>query len=194
MTDRPIYIIAGLGRCGSTLAMTMLHAGGVDCAGQAPDYEPDQTGIEAFDANWIADQHGRVVKVLTMGVRGVDLVPAEYRIVWLNRDLKQQARSNIKMAKGLGLPVRPPSVPLLMTALREERKVALKKLKAAGPVTRMTFEDLLAHPVDSVQKFERAFGLMIDYPTAAADVVQIRTAKCAPDLAIENALYAASRA
>lgn len=28
MTDRPILLVAGLGRCGTTMMMTMLDAGG----------------------------------------------------------------------------------------------------------------------------------------------------------------------
>jgi hypothetical protein len=39
---KPYVIVAGFGRCGSSLTMTMLHAAGIPCIGTPPDFEVNQ--------------------------------------------------------------------------------------------------------------------------------------------------------
>ena len=38
-------IVSGLGRCGTSLVMQMLAAGGIDCYGPFPAYEPEGLGM-----------------------------------------------------------------------------------------------------------------------------------------------------
>ena len=45
-----ILLICGHGRCGSSLVMQMLAAGGVKCAGKYPDFEPDEVIPARFSA------------------------------------------------------------------------------------------------------------------------------------------------
>jgi hypothetical protein len=45
MMSAPVIVVAGLGRCGTSLVMQMLAAAGLPCVGSFPDFEDDRTGI-----------------------------------------------------------------------------------------------------------------------------------------------------
>lgn len=93
----PAVVVAGLGRCGSSLTMQMLQAGGMDCVGTFPDFEEQPAVDGPFDPAWLAACAGKAVKILNPQWCGL---PAEVpgMVIWLDRDAREQARSQAKFA------------------------------------------------------------------------------------------------
>src|SRR5690242_18079420 len=96
---RPI-IVSGLGRCGTSLVMQMLDAGGIPCHGPFPAYEPDDVGVGRDLAKLLAipkafkmiDPHRDALFPSMQGVR----------VIWIDRDFEEQARSQVKMVETFG--------------------------------------------------------------------------------------------
>lgn len=98
MTD-PTIIVAGLGRCGSSLVMQMLAAGGAACVGTYPDFEDDLTmdlpGIDA-QRTFVERCKGRAVKLLDPHLHQPP-IGLEYRSIFLTRHPVEQAKSMLKL-------------------------------------------------------------------------------------------------
>ena len=148
MTAPPVIIVAGFGRCGTSLVLQMLHLAGVDCHGDWPSFEQDRRqSISEFDGAWLAEQGGRAVKVLDPHAPSVDLSMTTARTIWLDRDPVQQANSQAKMLTEMaGQPVSRQGRRGLASVLRRDRAAALAAVQACGMVLPVHFEALLANP------------------------------------------------
>jgi hypothetical protein len=98
MSRPEIILVAGLGRCGTSLMMQMLAAGGVPCVGLWPSFEDqDHNSLRRSDpASWQAQAAGRAVKLLDPH-RAPPPAGPDYRVLWLFRDWSEQARSQLKV-------------------------------------------------------------------------------------------------
>lgn len=177
-------LITGFGRCGTSLVLQMLQAGGFPVVGEYPAFEHEQ--IRQFNKDWLVCQEG-AVKVLNP--HHLTFEPGEYRIVWLDRSLKQQAASQIKFAFHIdGIAPPPGGLQRLAESLKRERPLALKALRELGPVLRITFEEILAEPLTSAHRIavfvdpEFQFDLRLE---AMAGRVIERPPFCRPDMRIE---------
>jgi hypothetical protein len=61
---QPIILVAGLGRCGSSLVMRLLDAAGVPTVGTFPAFEEQTLPRDAL--GWVEAYAGRAVKVLDL--------------------------------------------------------------------------------------------------------------------------------
>jgi len=100
-----IYVVTGLPRSGTTLAMKMLEAGGIpayynptDALHTALREHPNHSKLQAgdkYDSSWVKDCEGKVVKNLMPCFyqlpKGLD-----YRFIWMDRSAKEHASSNRK--------------------------------------------------------------------------------------------------
>lgn len=111
-----IYVVSGLPRSGTSLAMQMLTAGGIEpmTDGQRVADESNPRGyleLEAVkglkkDTSWVAEARGRVVKVISHLV--ADLPRGErYLVLFVERDLEEVLASQEKMLERLGRPAAP---------------------------------------------------------------------------------------
>lgn len=193
-TIPPVFAVAGLGRCGTSLVMQMLAAGGMPCAGSAPDFEPDEL-LAPVDPAWLASQRGRAVKLLDPHLLSVPLdLPLE--VIWMDRDLKQQAKSQAKfahLAAGLPRPNRQ-HARRWHEGLARDRRAALAALDP-HTVRRLRFEDVLVHPRRSAGYLAETFRhwIALDVARMAAQVRPRGTA-CAPGLDLEAELIAIAEA
>lgn len=199
--NAPIVLIAGLGRCGTTLTMHMLAAGGMACVGEAPGYEPRE--LLGLRREWIDAQAGRAMKMIdphAFGFPPPTQGSPSVRTIWLDRNPVEQARSQAKFAHmvgGLPMPNRD-HMRRWTRGLPTDRRAALKALKvaSAAPGLMMDFEALLGLPVTAAAAI--AEFLAPDFPNldvgAMAAVVRDRPTSCAPDLAIELDLIAKAEA
>lgn len=192
MTAQPIVLVAGLGRCGTSLAMQMLHAAGLRCAGDWPSFEPPEMGIGTVDPAWLSQWQGGAVKALNP--HWARLPAGIFAVfVWLDRDPREQARSQIKFVRLMGgSPVGGPlrrETRRVETALRHDRARALRAIGPRQPLLALRFEALLADP-------RRAAGAMAGFlapwfaldTDTMAEAVRPRPAACAPGLAMERTL------
>jgi hypothetical protein len=190
----PVIVVAGLGRCGTTLVMHMLARGGVAVAGEAPGYEPEESGPgHTIDPAWFRRFAGGAVKVIDPHRNRVPQgVP--FFAFWLDREPMQQARSQEKFYRFFeGDPaLGQDEMRRWALRLRSERREALSALQHAKGGCFLRFESLIMHPTRAA----RALGLELERQGIAADVdamakvPRLRSTACAPGLAIEAELAA----
>ena len=109
--SRPITIVSGLPRSGTSMMMKMLEAGGMEPVTdniRKPDidnprgyYELERVKKIQEDASWLGDTQGRVFKMVAMLLQ--HLPPTfEYQVVFMQRDMGEMLASQAKMLKRLG--------------------------------------------------------------------------------------------
>lgn len=185
----PVLLVAGLGRCGTSLLMQMLRAAGVPVAGRAPAFEDIPVSLKGVDLDWLDAQRGRAVK-------WIDPVEASipnpedwrYRVIFLNREAEQQAISQLKL-----LHLRSDRrMRRAMTArvARDTARAAriVNRLAGTHGVLHLRFEQLITRPDVAAAKLARfcdMHGFPFGDPDLAAAEVLPRGAGCASDLSIE---------
>lgn len=186
MSPRPAdrIIVAGLGRCGTSLAMQMLAAGGMDCLGRFPDFEVEQAQIGNLSASWLASQRG-AVKLLDLHRLPIDAVAHHGNaILWLDRNIGEQAKSQAKFLRHMaGLPVNRQKARALRGSVRADTETCHRLLaKLPVPVLRLSFEELIDEPdrtAGTIASWARRFGFDL-HVTRMAYTPAIRTTKCLP--------------
>jgi len=176
-------VVAGLGRCGTSMLMQMLSRGGVPCVGEWPAFEPEEA--QAPTAAFIASCAGKAVKVLDPQRVGL---PGDVRVIWLDRDHAQQAKSHAKFMQMLmGAHVDRDGRRKLAAGMVRDTREAMDVI-GSRPLARMRFEEVLKSPRSAAQllaEFSRHSGFDVD---AAAAAVHPRSPACAPGLDMELSL------
>jgi hypothetical protein len=185
---RPTIGVCGFGRCGTTMTMAMLIAGGVPTMRGAEEVPYELEDIRL--AHVQRDLDGHAVKLLDSALH-YGVPPARsWRFVWLDRDPLQQALSQLKLLSGFGVldgtdSFDDDAVAGWMRSYAADRPRALAVLRRHGPVLVMEYERVLAQPRKAAKQLARLWpGLQVD---AAAAVVHRRDGRCLPDLAVEVA-------
>lgn len=187
-----IVIVAGLGRCGSSLMMQMLQAGGMKCAGEFPAFELPETNHQAIRTEWLEQFQGGAVKILDPHYCPVvpDFPPAV--MLWMTRDFYHQAKSQMKFA--LMLSGHEPRydkhhLKRMEKSLERETVEALHAYSAL-PSMFVSFEGLLNNPLvmaSKVAAFLKPFEFEIA-PAKMAYAVNPRGPECADGLDMEMKL------
>lgn len=187
-----LVLVSGLGRCGTSLMMQMLAAGGW------PVYGPDESTFPAFEhpVNTRGDHVPAGPGILKWLDPHSFPPPPFSRAIFLVRDLREQARSQVKLAEHMtaGLPAfTPENVPALARYMREEELAARAALRRRGPVLVVRFEDLIAHPAVVMRAVSDFADVRLDIEAAVRQVRPRPTgAACAPDMRMEESLIAES--
>lgn len=176
-------VVAGFGRCGSSLMMQMLQAAGVPCVGTFPDFEVPEVA-HLVTPEFIAACAGKAVKVLDPQRVGL---PGDVRVIWMDRDVREQAKSHAKFV----------SLTVARHYSRDQRRALERQLVAdrarvmrqlAGrPLLAVQFERLLEQPGPLLLDIERFLDRDLNTDNAARRVIR-RPPACMPDLRIEQIL------
>lgn len=149
MQSDELIIVSGFGRCGTSLVMQMLHAGGIRCVGQWPAFEDEWTARHHNSAEWMAHAMGRAIKLLDPH-RHVPPRDLPARGIWLDRSPREQAKSIAKLNHLLsGHPA--PNRRIVRgyeRGLITDRPAAMRALLQACAVDciALSFEDLIRYP------------------------------------------------
>lgn len=189
-TPRPfVTIVSGFGRCGSSLVMQMLDAGGMRCAGIFPSFEDAAVtpgAVSTINAEWFAEQRGGAVKVLDPHIcRPPNGVPI--RAIWLDRDHRDQAASHAKfMHLIFGVHVDRESRRRMERSYSRDRPAAVRAIIAAGApsILGLRFEDVLSDPAAAVWQINYYLGGGLDV-AAMAGQVRRRGPECQPGMDLE---------
>lgn len=162
-------IVAGCTRSGLSLMMQMLHKGGYPCVGEYPAFEEYNIGEIDFK-----EATGKAVKV-------VDTLhqfpPAgDYFVIRLRRDLKQQAKSMVKLLQFIGIPIGKEEVPTIIDGLKKDYQVIDSWTRTQTGMVVIDFEAMITNPEAALEKISRAIGYELDIE--AADCVVSRDPKC----------------
>jgi hypothetical protein len=184
-----VVAVTGLGRCGTSLTMQMLAAGGVPTTpATGPGYEAPQAGRRApIDPVWWQAQTGRAVKVLDPHINWIPRhIPT--LVFVLVRDERQQAISQIKFAcfgarKAFDATVATRErINGMRGLLRRDHRAM--RLALPSPHHTLEFEDIIRKPrLMAGIMASRLFPWFPDLDTdAMAAVVRRRDTKCLPYL------------
>jgi hypothetical protein len=150
----------------------MIQAAGGKVVGDYPMYE----GTHCFE-------DGLSVKILEPLTK--DIPPGPHRIVWLDRNVREQARSEVKFLTAMGLKLTADMVGRIAVLHESERFKALDRLAMYGKILILSFEDLISKrtAVESLATF-----LEISDVDKMVEQIVPRSAECLPDLNIEMTL------
>jgi hypothetical protein len=183
---KPITIVSGFGRCGTSMVMQMLEAGGMPVTGEWPAFEVDEAmHPEALSMEWLQSMSGRAVKILDLQ-RGKLPAGLAYNIIWLDRDPEEQAKSQAKMLRTfMGIIISREARRNMQKSFGPDRIKAMKMINAAQPLAlfELRFEEILANP----QRFAESLAVLderLDAEMMALAVVK-RLPKCSEDMSLE---------
>lgn len=180
MAEGRNIFVAGLGRCGTTMVMTMLARGGFPVIGEAPDYEPCEAAPPAMHPVFLERCRGAALKWIDPTV--VRIPPmVQAKTIWLDRDLRQQAASQLKL---MGVSANRSDRRRWEARVRADAVRARAIVALHGPVLALSFEQILWDPRKEAARIADFLG-PLDIERAAAAVIR-RSPECRPDLSIEG--------
>lgn len=177
MTDGRITIVTGLGRCGTSMAMQMLAAGGYPVIGERPAYER-QSAIDLMHNAPQPAFAGVAVKVLDLLYNAPHPEPA-YRFVLLTRDHREQAKSQFKFLSVLGgLRVKGGDLRRVRKSLDRELPKLRRLLDTyRAPIMEESFERALSEPKAFADRLAGFVGRELDTCAMARAVIS-RSPRC----------------
>jgi hypothetical protein len=186
-----IGLVAGFGRCGSSLVMAMLKAGGLPVVGSPPIYESAEFTPHFTSESFLKRKAGSILKwldpthtVLPASVRGGP-------IIWLDRDPSAWAESHMKVRNlWHNSPLRkddPATHASLVKEVSDRTRDVLPRIDGYGPLRRLRFEDVLARPMNAAEALAEHFRDFGNLDTdAAARVVRPRSPACEPEMEFDQ--------
>ena len=182
----PIIIVAGVGRCGSSLIMQMLVAGGVRLGGTGakhPTYECSEYTKLPHAPWWLGACHGKVIKIINPG-RYHPPKGHLYKVIWAQRRLKNQTDSWMKWQERLieqkGRRRLDRSSMIDMLVKRSARGMdSMRSLQPIGGVHLVRFESALKLPNTTATEIAMYLGLDLDTEKMTS-VVAKRSPECLP--------------
>lgn len=181
---RPIIVVSGLPRSGTSMAMRMLEAGGLqvvtDGLRAADDSNPhgyyEHARVLALDkggdTTWLAAARGRAVKVVSA------LLPYlperyAYKVIFMRRDLREVIASQHTMLAKRG---RPEAAPEHDGGLAEDYEAHLVKIgnllarRDSFEVLDVDYQEVVRAPLDQAQRIAAFLGGSLDVDRMAAAV------------------------
>jgi hypothetical protein len=182
--------VCGFGRCGSSMLMQMLAAGGLPAAPGAATVSGEHPSL---DDAFAAAVPGTAVKLLDLALAANQGVPVRldgpWALIWLDRDPRWQAESFRKFVRWtMGVRLTVNDTRVFRESLIRDREPSLDWLRGWGhPLLTVSFDAVLAAPVleaERVAAFLPWAGLDVQ---AMASVVHERDARVRPDMSVEEA-------
>ena len=181
---RPIVVVSGLPRSGTSMMMQMLHAGGLEIltdAVRTPDVS-NPKGYFEFEAvkdldkgappAWLVGARGKAVKIVSSLVRWLPET-YDYQVIFMDRDLDEVIRSQNTMLAHRGAPQDEGQNDRIRQLYRTHVEDTLRLLRARRCVSTLVvdYREALDRPVDTARRVDRFLGgrLAVDRMAAAAD-------------------------
>lgn len=164
------------------MVMKMLYSGGVDVfADTTSGFEAEAVLGLPRKSGFLSHCAGKAVKVLDPH-RHILPHTYSYDFVWLDRDQVDQAQSQIKFMREMGVRVEPGSVPRIIESLRRDRPRALKILESyeGAKIMKLNFRHIILNPQEAALRLKEIVP-SLDVERAAAAVVR-RTPRCHPSM------------
>jgi Sulfotransferase family len=180
---RPIVVVSGLPRSGTSMMMRMLHAGGVptltDASREADasnphgyfEFGPTKDMARDPDRRWLRRARGRAVKLVSPLL---EHLPGghTYRIIFMERDLGEVIASQNAMLARRGEPSTLASDAEVRTMYEAHLATARRLIAAHPDMMSLTvrYADVLAHPLDEARRIAGFLGRPLDHAAMAAAV------------------------
>ena len=169
----PVTVVSGLPRSGTSLAMQMIHAGGIPALtdGQRTSDDSNPRGYFELervkqlkqDKSWLDEAAGKVVKVIHLLLAELpDDRP--YRVVFMQRDLREVVQSQATMLARSGRPGGQ-LAPERLIAVYEQQLKTVEQWLAVRPnfsVLRVPYAQLVSDPAGVVPTVNAFLGGTLD--------------------------------
>ncbi len=178
----PIYVISGLPRSGTSMAMKMLDAGGLGTVvdGQRTADDDNPKGYfedervkrlhEMTEKAWVAEARGKVIKVISFLLK--DLPDTNYyKVVFMRRNLDEVLASQNKMLVNRGEPNETPDErmkELYSTHIKQVEN--LLEARENFEVIYVDYTTILSDPLDNAIKLNSFLDLNLDTDKMASVV------------------------
>lgn len=170
---KPVIIVGGLGRSGSSLTCQMLHAGGIEpVGGTYPFWEAALVTSLPDEHEWIREAGGKFVKILHAH-RFTPPANMGARVIWTDRSINHQIESWRKIGRRLYGIEKQPSVAEIKERLLNTKpmaKEALRKAARPGFLMNVRFEELLRDPAREARRMQCYLDRPLDIEAMAAVV------------------------
>lgn len=187
---RPCIVVAGMGRCGTSLTMQMLDAVGIPCIGDWPDFETDASSVGGFDPGRFGGMSDCAIKIVDPSNLMIGDMP-NHVVIWLDRDARQQAKSQAKLLSLMGLRLGRNAVRTIQGDLRKSRDRHRARVGIPGgcPSITLRFEGLITDrtAVTSLSRFLAEHGWDAPAEKMAAQI-RPRPTDCLPGFLEETLL------
>ena len=166
-----VIIVSGLPRSGTSLMMQMLDNGGVavvtdgirtaDTDNPKGYYEFERVKGIKRDASWLPETRGKAFKMISQLL--YDLPSSErYRILFMERDFDEMLASQEKMLERLGKPAAPRDEIERAYTMHLNRLHEWLARQANIELLRISYNQLLAEPLEHAQRVRRFLGGDVD--------------------------------
>ncbi len=175
----PPIIVAGLGRCGSSLVMQMLHFGGVECVGDYPWFEDATKAKLLPEDTALLDTAGdRAVKLLHPDKYLPKGYHLEARAIWLDRNPREQAKSWTKMQKEIGYTQSRRELGEKTKLMKTRSSDGYRAVRASfGTPLQLRFENILARPEAMAEQIAEHVGRDLNLEAMVACIAP-RDSRC----------------
>lgn len=177
---RPIVVVSGLPRAGTSMAMKMIEAGGLpvvtdglrhaDASNPNGYYEFERVKDldKAGDTSWLADTRGKAVKIISFLITYLPEA-YDYRVVFMQRDLGEVIASQNRMldARGAARGAEDERTRALYTTHLEQVDRFLTN-RACFSTLRVGYADVVASPSAQAARINAFLGGHLDEPKMAA--------------------------
>jgi hypothetical protein len=178
---KPIVVVSGLPRSGTSMAMKMLEAGGLATVtdGQRVADEDNPKGYyedervkrlhKEEDKSWLLEARGKVVKIISFLLKSL---PDEhnYKVVFMHRNLKEIVASQNKMLSRLGKPNDLPDEAAVQLLTTQEKEAAFFLRRPQFEVLELNYSDVLSQARTEAKRIAEFVGEPLDVEKMAAVV------------------------
>ena len=187
--NNEVVIVSGCSRCGSSLMMRMLEAGGIEThdEGNKVSYEchEAQEALINGRADFVGSLAGKAVKMLDP--HRVSFPPVPIAWVWMSRNATEQAKSQIKLVGMMFSALCPNPDRLALSLARDNLRVPIDLSRVPGSrLMVVDFERLVGAPGAVIPELVGFLNRPMDQAKMLACVID-RPPECAPGLEIELA-------
>ena len=178
---KPIVVVSGLPRSGTSMTMKMLEAGGLAVVtdGQRTADEDNPKGYyedervkrlhEEEDKAWLRDARGKVVKIISFLLKSL---PAEnnYRVILMHRNLREIVASQNKMLSRLGKANDLPDEAAVQLLASQVKDASFFLQRPHFEVLELQYAETLQSPRPQAERIARFLGASLDVDKMAAVV------------------------
>lgn len=178
---RPIVVVSGLPRSGTSMMMQMLHAGGLDIVtdgvraadGSNPRGYLEFEAVKDLDKGarpvWLAGARGKAVKIVSSLVRWLPQ-SYDYRVIFMRRDLDEVIASQDRMLAERGVPQDGEDRERIRQLYRAHVEETLRLLRGRRCFSTLMvdYRETLAQPERIARRLDRFLGGRLDVARAAA--------------------------
>lgn len=180
---KPIVVVSGLPRSGTSMAMKMLEAGGLPILADGIrtadisnpkgyyEFEPVKELDKGGDVRWLAEARGKAVKIISFLLTWLP-ERYDYRVIFMQRDLREAIASQNAMLAHRGETPAPGSASDdEIRRMYEEHLQKVTRFMANRPCfssLTVPYRDVVEHPRDAAGRIDAFLGGTLDIERMAA--------------------------